>query len=77
MIATEGFFCKIHAGLFLLHSQRLHASRQSKHRLLPGFSPIFGGIFVGNFFLSECYYSLPLLSFILAKHILTFQIIAK
>ena len=38
------------------------------------FNKIFGGVFVGNFFLAENYKSLPLQSFILAKNILTFQI---
>jgi hypothetical protein len=42
-----------------------------------GFSTAFGGIFVGNFFLLENNKSLPLPSFILAKHILTSQIMLK
>ena len=41
----------------------------------PIFNKIFGGVFVGNFFLAENFKSLPLLSFILAKNILTIQII--
>jgi hypothetical protein len=42
-----------------------------------GFCRISGGVFVGNFFLSDWFKSLPLQSFILAKNILTFQIIIK
>jgi len=38
------------------------------------FNGIFGGVFVGFFFLAENFKSLPLQSFILAKNILTFQI---
>ncbi len=41
------------------------------------FNKIFGGVFVGNFFLAENFKSLPLLSFILAKNILTIQITIK
>jgi hypothetical protein len=41
------------------------------------FSQEIGGVFVANFFLSESIYSLPLLSFILAKFILTSQIMLK
>ncbi len=41
------------------------------------FNKIFGGVFVGNFFLAENFKSLPLLSLILAKNILTIQITIK